>query len=74
MISGFALMMRLWKSGFGMCRDTIHRHTNKGFDGRWLLVVWGEDPGWNPGLNEAEALAPDRKASELTSEVNLKSK
>ena len=57
MISGFALMRRLWKSGFGMCRGTIHRNTNKGFDGRWLLVVWGEDPGWNPGLNEAEALA-----------------
>ena len=40
-----------------MCRGTIHRNTNKGFDGRWLLVVWGEDPGWNPGLSEAEALA-----------------
>ncbi len=37
--------------------DTIHRNTNKGFDGRWLLVVWGADPGWNPGLSEAEALA-----------------
>ena len=24
-----------------MCRGTIHRNTNKGFDGRWLLVVWG---------------------------------
>jgi hypothetical protein len=21
-----------------MCRGTIHRNTNKGFDGRWLLV------------------------------------
>jgi hypothetical protein len=40
-----------------MCRGTIHRNTNKGFDGRWLLAVWGENPGWNPGLSEAEALA-----------------
>ena len=60
-----------------MCWGTIHRNTNKGFEGRWLLVVWGgnpamncgakywggcqigvrEDPGWNPGLNDAEALA-----------------
>ena len=30
-----------------MCRGTIHRNTNKGFDGRWLLVVWGEDPAMN---------------------------
>jgi len=27
--------------------------------------VWA-DPGWNPGLSEAEALAPGRKASEHT--------
>ncbi len=29
------------------------------------FLVWA-DPGWNPGLNEAEALAPDRKASKHT--------
>ena len=47
-ILAIALMKRLCKSGFGMYKGTIHRNTNKRFDGCWLFggrrikaTTWG---------------------------------